>query len=230
MNGRIVKKMLESLNAKGQILTLDGEEARIISRGVYHTLQGKILDETKQFHSKYPLKEGIPKEELRSILGDYISSRLFNTAVKDLEKNGRIATEKENIRLTGHRVDLSGELDDLRAQVADLYLKAGLAAPTVKELQEKFAQRKGPLSKVVAVMINEGALVKISEDIYLHKDNLAGLREAYKNLLLKDGKATPATFKELTGLSRKFIIPMMEYFDRTRLTIRTGDERILREK
>ncbi|MBN1662989.1 MAG: selenocysteine-specific translation elongation factor [Deltaproteobacteria bacterium] len=230
INGHDVKKILESLNGKGQILALEGEESRIISTDIYQTLQKKILDETKQFHDKFPLKEGIPKEELRNVLGDYINPKLFNTAVKDLEKSSRIVTEKEMVRLPAHRVDLSGELDEIRALVADLYISAGLAAPTIKEVQEKFSQRKNQLSKVMTVMIKDGTLVKINEDIYLHKDILSGLRESYKNLLLKDGKATPATFKELTGLSRKFIIPMMEYFDMVKLTIRAGDQRILREK
>ena len=62
------------------------------------------------------------------------------------------------------------------------------------------------------------------------RDNLAALRERYRALLIRDGKATPVEFKELTGLTRKFIIPLMEYFDVTKLTIRSGDQRLLREK
>ncbi|MCX5844915.1 MAG: SelB C-terminal domain-containing protein [Deltaproteobacteria bacterium] len=79
-------------------------------------------------------------------------------------------------------------------------------------------------------MFKEGSLIKINEDLYFHREVLLRLRENYKNLLLRDGKATPASFKELTGLSRKFIIPLMEYFDIAKLTIRAGDHRILREK
>jgi len=59
---------------------------------------------------------------------------------------------------------------------------------------------------------------------------LEKLRNDYKARLIKDGKATPASFKDLTGLSRKYIIPLMEYFDTNKLTVRVGDHRILREK
>ena len=83
---------------------------------------------------------------------------------------------------------------------------------------------------VLNVMLKEGTLIKINEELYFHKEILLILRGDYKKLLLKEGKATPASFKELTGLSRKFIIPLMEYFDITKLTIRAGDNRILREK
>jgi selenocysteine-specific elongation factor len=125
---------------------------------------------------------------------------------------------------------LKGELEDLRVEISGIYTGAGLTPPTVKELMEKFAARKNLAESVINVMLKEGSLIKINEDLYFHRDVLLRLRENYKNLLLRDGKATPASFKELTGLSRKFIIPLMEYFDITKLTIRAGDHRILREK
>ena len=109
-------------------------------------------------------------------------------------------------------------------------MDAGLTPPSIKELMEKYAGQKGLAESVINVMLKEGSLVKINEDLYFHKEVLNKLREDYKNLLTRDGKATPASMKELTGLSRKFIIPLMEYFDLTKLTIRAGDHRILREK
>ncbi|MGB4222000.1 MAG: SelB C-terminal domain-containing protein, partial [Smithellaceae bacterium] len=71
---------------------------------------------------------------------------------------------------------------------------------------------------------------KINEDLCFTRPVMEKLREDYKARLIKDGKATPATFKDLTGLSRKYIIPLMEYFDSTKLTVRVEDHRILREK
>jgi len=95
---------------------------------------------------------------------------------------------------------------------------------------EKFAEQKPRVSSVLSVMLKDGSLIKINEDLCFDQAALARLREDYKSLLLKNGKATPATFKELTGLSRKFIIPLLEYFDMTKLTVRSGEHRILREK
>jgi len=73
-------------------------------------------------------------------------------------------------------------------------------------------------------------LTKINEELCFSSEILNKLRSDYKAMLIKDGKATPASFKELTGLSRKYIIPLMEYFDMNKLTVRVGDHRILREK
>lgn len=230
ISGASLEPLIAALTEKGQIVTIDGDDPRIISQSVYVALQNRIVDETKQFHGRFPLKEGISKEELRNTIGNYVNQKLFNAAMRNLEKTGHILTERETVRLPVHRVDLSHELEELRSAILRIYFDAGLATPTIREVTERYADKKSSLNKIFSVLLQEGMLIKITEDIYLHKEVLAKLRESYKSLLLKDGRATPASFKELTGLSRKYIIPLMEYFDRDRLTIRTGDQRILREK
>jgi selenocysteine-specific elongation factor len=86
------------------------------------------------------------------------------------------------------------------------------------------------VSSVLNVMLKDGSLIKINEDLNFDQEVLAKLREDYKNMLLREGKSSPASFKELTGLSRKYIIPLLEYYDMTKLTVRSGEHRILREK
>jgi selenocysteine-specific elongation factor len=95
---------------------------------------------------------------------------------------------------------------------------------------EKFTEQKSQVGSILNVMLKDGTLTKINEDLCFDPSALTRLREDYKNLLRKEGKATPASFKELTGLSRKYIIPLMEYFDVIKLTVRSGDHRLLREK
>jgi selenocysteine-specific elongation factor len=226
----IVKKTLDAMYAQKRAVRIDIDEPKMVTFHVYQNFQKKILNEIRTYHGKFPLKEGILKEELRNTTGPFISSRLFNMAVKDLEKGGQIAVNREIVCMSGHRVNLKGELEDLRSKIDALYVNAGLTPPTLREVMTTFSDQKDGAENVLGVMLKEGSLIKINEDLYFHKDVLHRLRESYKNLLLKDGRATPASFKELTGLTRKFIIPLMEYFDMTRLTIRAGDHRILRER
>lgn len=225
-----LRGILKELSSRGKIVLLEGDESRFVSSPVYENLQKQILRDVQTYHERHPLREGILKEELRNATGQYVSPRLFNMAVKDLENKRALVIERENLRMPGHRVDLKGDLDDLRNRMESIYAEAGLTPPTLREVMEKFADRKSQVESVLNVMLKEGTLTKINEDLYFHKDVLLKLRDNYKNLLLRDRKATPASFKELTGLSRKFIIPLMEYFDITKLTIRAGDHRILREK
>jgi selenocysteine-specific elongation factor len=226
----LLRNILKIICSKKQAVVLDAEELKVVSISLYQNLQKLILQELKAYHEKNPLKEGILKEELRNAAGQLVSQKLFNMALKELENNGAIVVERENIRMSGHRVDLHGDMGDLRTEIADIYIEARLTPPAIKEVIGKFAQQKKTVESVINVMLKEGTLVKINEELYFHKEILHNLRGDYKALLLKDGKATPASFKEMTGLSRKFIIPLMEYFDITKLTIRAGDHRILREK
>jgi selenocysteine-specific elongation factor len=225
-----VRKGLDLLFSRRQAVLLDREETRALAPEVYGELQRKMLEDIRAHHEKFPLKEGLSREELRMKLGAFIGQKLFHAVMRDLEKNGKIVTDRENIRLPDHRVSLQADQESLRRDIADWYQKAALSPPSLREVTEKFTRQKSQVGSILNVMLKDGTLTKINEDLCFDGSALKRLREDYKSLLLKDGKATPATFKELTGLSRKYIIPLMEYFDVTKLTVRSGDHRLLREK
>ncbi len=227
---KVLNKMLGEMFSRKQAVLLDKEETRVIAFSIYKSLLDRIVAETQAYHERFPLKEGLHKEELRTTLGRFLGVKVFNMALRDLEKSGQVVLERENIRLAGHAVSLQGELEELREKIALIYRDAGLAPPVTKEVLLRFADRKGPVESVLGVMLKEGSLVKVNEDLLFHKEAIQKLRDDYKQMLIREGKASPVNFKELTGLSRKYVIPLMEYFDMTKLTIRAGEHRILREK
>ncbi len=228
LNQEILKKIVAAMLAERQAVLIDKEETRLLAFDLYKGVQERIMAKTKGYHDKFPLKEGLKKEELKTILGRFVGAKLFHLALQDLEKSGRLVVDRENVRLAGHTVDLAGDLEDLREELARLYRESALTPPSTKEVMEKFATRKAQTASVLEVMLKEGQLLKIGPDLYFPGEVLAKLKKDYKDLLTREGKANPASFKELTGLSRKFIIPLMEYFDMTKLTIRAGEYRILR--
>ncbi len=182
------------------------------------------------YHKKNPLQEGISKEELKVSLGHVISPKLFNMAMSSLNKKGTIVSDKNNVRLSGHRVQLAGELVSLRQAIGKIYNEAGLAPPSLTDVVGKFRDQKAKVQSIINLMLKDGDLIKINEELCFAREALEKLRGDYKALLIKDGQVTPASFKDLTSLSRKYIIPLMEYFDMNKLTVRVGDHRILREK
>lgn len=226
----VLLKNLDIMYSRKKAVRVDADDPKIVSIHVYQNLQKKIMNEVRGYHVKHPLREGILKEELRNTTGQFISARLFNMAIREMEKNGQILIEKENIHMAGHRVNLEGELEDIRKEIVALYSDAGLTPPSLKDIITRFDDRRKRVENILGILLKEGVLTRISEDLYFHSDVLHRLREDYKTQLLKDGRATPSSFKELTGLTRKFIIPLMEYFDMTKLTVRSGDHRILRER
>jgi selenocysteine-specific elongation factor len=227
-----LRKILETMFSVKRAVLVDRDETRVLSGQVYSGLLERITAELKAYHERFPLKEGLSREELRTTLdlGDGAGQKIFGMAVRELEKKGVLCVEKENIRLTGHQVRLEGEMEDLRAKLARLYREAGLAPPTMKEVLEKFPERKKEIMSLIQVMTREGEVVRLNEELSFHRDALEQLREKYRENLIREGTATPQSFREWTGLSRKFTIPLMEYFDLTKLTVRTGDCRILRER
>lgn len=227
-----LRKLLDGMFSSRRAILVDRDEMRVLSGPVYVGLQARIIGELKEYHERFPLKEGISREELRITLGMGAGSgqKIFNMALRELEKREELTAEKEHLRLTGHQVRLKGDMGDLREKLARVYREGGLSPPTVREVLERFLDRKKEIASLLQVMTREGELVRISEDLNFHRDALAQLREEYRKFLDREGKATPASFRELTGLTRKFIIPLMEYFDLTKLTIRAGEHRILRER
>lgn len=223
-----VKPLLERMAGEKEVTLIEEDEKRAVSGDVLQSLKETTLEKIALYHRENPLKEGIPKEELRQLIGNFVPSRLFNHALGELEKLGKLVVEKERVRLPHHIVSL-GSLETLRTRLEERYLKAGLTPPTKREILEEGLSPK-EVEIVLEILIKEGVLAKVSEGLYFHRDNLNRLWEDYRQLLLREGKVTPLQFKEMTGLTRKFIIPLMEYFDAQKLTLRTGDYRILRGK
>ncbi len=231
--GEHVKKIREALNtlySSHQAVLLSGDDPAALSAPLFAELKDLLVKRLTAYHLEHPLKEGVSKEELKAALQDTVSSRLFNMVLADLVKKEILASDRDTVRLATHSVQLAGEEDALRNTLAEMYAKAGLTPPSLSEVLNGFGPQKAKAQTIVRLMLKEGALIKINEELCFDGPALERLREDYKAMLIRDGLATPATFKDLTGLSRKYIIALMEYFDVNKLTVRVGDHRVLREK
>ncbi len=229
-NSKKIREALESLFSSKKAILLDSDDTTVISSYFYNQLEELIGKNLAAYHKKNPLQEGISKEQLKETLGRTISTKLFNLALRSLGKKETIVSDKDNVRLAGHQVQLAEDLDSLRHNIAVIYSEAGLTPPSITDVISGFKNQNAQAQSIIKLMLKDGDLIKINEEMCFSRLVLGKLREDYKAMLIKDGKATPATFKDLTGLSRKYIIPLMEYFDVNKLTVRVGDHRILREK
>lgn len=230
IKAKTLKDSLENLFSGKKAFLLDHEDATVISADFFNQLEETIIKTITEYHKKNPLKEGISKEELKVSLQHDISPKLFNMVLNSLNKKGVIVSDKENVRLARHQVELAGDLDSLRQEILGIYKEAGLTPSSLNEVMTKFSNRKANAQSIISLMLKDGDLIKINEELCFSRESLENLQNDYTKMLIKDGKATPASFKELTGLSRKYIIPLMEYFDMSKLTVRVGDHRVLRKK
>ncbi len=221
--------LLNDLVHKGEILFYDPENQRYVLTATARALEAEVCGHLKAYHQKNPLKPGFSKEELRRKLPPQMEVRLFNDILASLTKQKQIALEKDLVRLATHRVQLATDQEDLSRRLEALYQRGELSPPTLKEVE---AALKVPLTKLqplLALLVNRGNLVKVKEELYFHTEAVARLKARLVDFLKQNKDITVLQFKDLTQTSRKFTIPLLEYFDTNRVTVRVGEARRLRE-
>jgi len=229
--GKRLKKIVQAPLSSRELILIDQDKQRMVAGTVYTKLAEKLTTILSAFHKEYPLKAGLSKEELRSRLYRGLDQRLFQFLLNDLLKKDIIVQDQALIRMADHRISLKDEEKTLRHELESFYRQADLASPTLKEVLEKFSSYPQPLIKeVLKLLTDDGQLVKVKEDLYFYGPGLAELQEKLVAHLLKKNEIDMPAFKDMTGLSRKYSVPLLEYFDQIKITIRVGDKRILREQ
>ena len=219
---------LKVLKAQQRIILYDKERSVLIHADFLKKAREEILDTLTLYHKKFPLKEGLVKEELRSRTAGADNAKLFNHLVLQLAREGIIVQNKEIVRLKDHQVTLAQDQKEIRRELEKIYTKSGLQPPYFQEIKEKFPGNTG--AEVLEVMVKEGDIMKVKEDLFFHRKAIDGIKSELIAFLKNNGEITTPQFKEMTGASRKYTIPVIEYFDRTQVTVRVGDTRVLRKK
>jgi selenocysteine-specific elongation factor len=224
-----LQQLINQLASQGQVWKYDPDNERYIFTTVGQALEKETLQHLKSFHQKNPLKAGLSKEELRRTLPAQMEVRLFNFLLQRLAGQKQVVLERDLVRLAGHRVQLAGEQEEILRRLEALYQQGRLTPPTLKEVE---AALKTPLPKIqqlLPVLVNQARLVKVKEDLYFHQEALARLKAELVEYLKQHREISVVQFKDLTQTSRKFSIPLLEYFDTNRVTVRVGENRRLRE-
>jgi selenocysteine-specific elongation factor len=224
-----LRARLNGLVSKGQCLLYDPENRRYLLTATAQELERQIHQTLNSYHRQNPLKPGLSKEELRRKLPPQMEVRLFNFLLGRLTAQKQIALEKDLVRLATHQITLAGDQEDLINRLAALYSRGQLSPPTLKEAAAALDLPPPQLQQLLRVLVNQGRLIKVKEDLYFHQEAMAQIKSALVNHLKKHGEITVLEFKDLTQTSRKFTIPLLEYFDSTRTTVRVGETRRLRE-
>ncbi len=227
---RSFEKLWQDCLSKGVGILYDKEGQRVILKDSLEKVKRLIVSSLQQFHEQYPLRPGIGKEELSSRMPGRLGSKLFNQVLMELSKEGTIVLEKEWVRLSGHRLDLKEDEERIKKSIEKEYLKSGLTPPFFKDIAAKIPGDLKMKQDILNWMVDQQILIKVKEDLFFHKKAIQNLKRKLTEYLKEKGEIGPAEFKKLTQASRKFSIPLLEYFDASRLTIRVGDKRVLRTK
>jgi selenocysteine-specific elongation factor len=210
-----LREIVAGLVAAGAIRAVDREW--FLHRDSHDRLREEVLGILEDFHHRHPLKSGMSREELRGRAGAP-EERVFAQLVSALEADGLVRSERDKTRLASHAVRLTPDQQRLVDRMETEFRDAGAAPPTPEDEDSELFQ----------LLVIDRRLVRVKESLYFHADALKAIEEKLVALLREKREIAPADVKDLLGISRKYAIPLLEYFDGQRVTQRVGERRVLR--
>ena len=217
------------LNSQTMVL-VDKENRTYLHFSVFDALKQLSHDVLAQYHHNNPLKPGISKEELKSKFPRKASGKLFTLVLNRMIKDQQLVLEDDTVRLAAHTVSLQVDQKALKQQIIDIYRQSGLTPPYFREIVKDLEVDPKTAKSVLELLIGQGRVAKVKEDLYYDRATIEKLKDELVAYILEKGEISTPEFKDMTGASRKFVIPLIEHFDATNVTIRVGDIRKLRKR
>ena len=204
-----------------------------IARSSLDRLSDAVVAELDRYHKREPLARGMLRETLREKLFAHAAPELFNGVITRLESQSKVVAEKDIVRSSRHSVGLSDQEAQLSKRIEQLYLAAGVEAPTIDEAMTKAnvaANQRAQARKILQLLIDDRTLVRIQGEMFMHARVVQELKtklQTYAAQHEPDRLIDVPAFKDLAGVSRKYAIPLLEFFDREQVTRRAGDKRLI---
>jgi len=196
-----------------------------VAPAAFAEVKAEVLRALKKFHDVNPLVAGMSKEELRDRIN--LGPEVFYGVLGKLAEEKKLEVAGELVHLSGRGVVMKDEEAESKKIIEQAFASAGLKVPSLKEVLASLKVDKIRAQKIVTLLLRDKVLIKISEDLVFHQSALMDLRHKIATLKTTAPKIDVARFKDMTGVSRKYAIPLLEYLDRERVTRRVGDERVI---
>lgn len=220
---------LSGLLSKRVVIQTDKETRTLIHGDTFTRLTEIAKEHLTAYHLANPLKEGMSKEELKSKFPEVLGSRVFLLTLNQLVAEKAVILTADMVKLATHTIELQVDQEQLKKEMIKAYTDTALTPPYFKALCETLEVPANKAKDVLLLLVKEAALIKVKEDLYFHQPAIEGLKTRVLNFFDTHTEMTTADFKEMTGgVSRKYLIPLLEHYDGLNLTIRVGDTRQLR--
>nr|WP_321404528.1 selenocysteine-specific translation elongation factor [uncultured Desulfobacter sp.] len=221
---------LQKMLTKQEAVLTDKEKQIYVHGSIFDTFKEKALKRLTAYHKDNPLKEGMPAQELKSKFQYVDDARFFNILFNRLEKENHIVLDKNLIKLSGFKVALQVDQHEIKEKIAGIYKKSGLTPPFFRTVCQDLEIDQKTARDVMQMLIDEKQVIKTKDDLFFDAVAINDLETKLIEFLKANEKITTPQFKDMIGISRKYIIPLIEHFDAIHLTIRVEDHRQLRKK
>jgi selenocysteine-specific elongation factor len=197
----------------------------LVAREFFQQTSKSTIETLKAFHNANPLVAAISKEELRERLA--VPDEVFAAVVEELTRERKVEVQGEQVRLAGRGVVMKDEEAQSKQIIERAFATAGLKVPALKEVLSSLKIDRARAQQIVTLLLRDKVLVKLTDDLVFHRGALDQLRSKVSAYKATSPRLDVGKFKDLTGISRKYAIPLLEYLDREHVTRRVGDERMI---
>ena len=194
----------------------------LVDRAWFQSSRARLVQAVREYHRQQPLQPGIAKQDLRSRQMPHVPPLVMDALLAGASE---LVVEGETVRLRSHTLVFKQDEEKARAAIESAFEQAGLSTPALAEVLAKSGVEPARARSLMQILLREKRLVKIADDLVFHQSAIDKLRG-----MLAERKAerfSVGAFKDWTGISRKYAIPLLEYLDRERVTRRDGDERVV---
>ena len=212
-----IQHALNGLKQSGEVIR---HEDILLHKNAFALLNSKVRELLKTFHRENPLKPGMPKEEVRTLLN--IDSRLFNFLLSSLKD---VIVDKDLLRMKEFTVALSGAAEAHKTKILALLMQGEFQPPTKAEMAEALKMDQKQITDILNILSKDRAVMRVNESIYLSTAAYDKMIHALKSFFSKKPELTVAEFRDLLNTSRKFALPFLEHLDAAKVTLRIGDAR-----
>lgn len=228
LDSATVEESLNSLIGGNQVRRIAAEnQLYYVSRDVYLDWAQTMHAMLKDYHRELPLREGFPREEMRSRQFSYLNSKQFQFLLQTMEEDGLVKLHPQGIALPDFMPKPSQAQQEQVERLIDVYRERGCQPPAWAEVIRQVGLHGQEAQEILQYLLRKGMLVKVSDDLYFHPASLKKARETLINFLQEKGEITVGETRDLLQTSRKYVLPLLEYFDRERITRRVEDKRVL---
>jgi selenocysteine-specific elongation factor len=216
----LVEPEIAAAAARAPLIIIPHPQPWYVDRAWFQAARDRMVQTVIEFHRRNPLQPGIAKPDLRPAgAPPFVLDALLTDAA------GQIVAVGETVRLRGHTMVLNDDERQARAAIERAFQQAGLAAPAVAQVLAQSGVEAARARSLLQILLREKCLVRINGDLVVHQSAIEELRRMLD--ARRPSRFNIATFKEWTGVSRKYAIPLLEFLDRERITRRQGEERLI---
>ncbi|HUR98183.1 MAG TPA: selenocysteine-specific translation elongation factor [Pyrinomonadaceae bacterium] len=224
----VLKDLIATAVGGGLLIDASGV---LITKDIFERLKKATLDAVEKYHRADKLARGLAKEILREAIFKHAEAEVFRAVTDSLERLGKVTIDQDVVKIPSHETELTPAEKAVYDGLNEIYANAGLEAPKLEDALSRVAVANGldqrSARKIFQLFVDGGELVAVTAEYYFSRTALERLIGSLRDLAKSSGDATidVAKFKEIAGVSRKYAIPLLEYFDRARVTRRVGDKR-----